>query len=392
VTAPPPPFDHLRAPGEEDARRRAWAVARAALAERQPVTARRLLARPPAAVLAAVFAVAVLALALTAPGHATATWLRERIAAVADPTPRAARPKPAPTSGPLPGGGRILVVNVHGPTVLGLPGAPRVLLGAVDDATWSPHGRYVAAVRGIELIAVDLHGRRRWHVAARHGIEFPRWAPSGFRVAYLVGGPGLRLRVVAGDGTGDRAVARAGPTPPAWNPSPAVHLLAYADPANRIVVRDIDSGAVVWRARSRERARTLAWSHDGRRLLAVGARTVTAYAGASGHVVGRRRAPHGTANVTAAFAPRGRRYVLVRHVHATGDHRLVLVQHGRERLLQVGTGPIDDVAWGPDGHWLVLDQPGGRPWSLMHLTRAGPDIPRLLAPGRGARLAGWCCS
>jgi hypothetical protein len=394
-------LDELRVPGEEDARRRAWAVARAALAERQREheddrPARRRGVRPPrrlAAALAALCALAVIATGLTAPGRATAEWVRARIASVADP---ASHPRRAPEAGTaaLPGGGRILVVNAHGPAILGLPNGPRQLPGAVDDATWSPHARYVATVRGVELIAVDVRGRRRWSVAGHDPIDGVRWAPSGVRVAYLTvvpGGPGRELRVVAGDGTGDRAVAPAGPTPPAWRPRTTANVLAFLDAAGRIAVRDVDRGTVLWRARPRESPRTLSWSHDGHRLIAVGGRAVTAYMGGSGRVIGRRRAPHGTENVSGAFAPYGRRYVLVRRLRATGDHRLLLVAHGRERLLQIGSGPIRAVAWSPDGHWLVLDQ--ARPsWSLMHLTARGPDIPQRLAAGRGARLSGWCCS
>ncbi|HMJ35640.1 MAG TPA: hypothetical protein VK501_17160 [Baekduia sp.] len=386
-----PPLRDLRVPGEEDARRRAWAVAQAALAER-PAAAPRRGPVPPLGAVATLCALVAVAAGLTSPGRATAEWVRARIASVADPAPHHARRAPTSTTA-LPGGGRILVVNDHGPTVLGLPTGTRVLLGAVDEAAWSPHGLYVAAVRGVELIAVDLRGRRRWHVAQPHAIRAPAWSPSGFRVAYLTGAPGSRtLRVVAGDGTGDRPVAAAGPVRPTWAPGTTTNVLAYLDGAGRITVRDVDSGAVLWRARPRATPRTLSWSHDGHRLIAVGARDVTAYTGRFGQVAGSRRAPHGTENVSGAFAPYGRRYVVVRRVRATGDHRLLLVAHGRERLLQVGSGPIRSVAWGPDGHWLVLDQPGRPAWSLMQLTARGPDIPRTLAPGRGARLSGWCCS
>jgi hypothetical protein len=391
MSGPPPRLADRRVPGEEDARRRAWAVAQAALAERAPVRRRS----PSPLILAGALVLLVVAAGLTAPGRATAEWVRERLAAVADPAPREARRAPKPAVEALPGGGRILVVNAHGPTVFGLPGGPRVLLGAVDSASWSPHGRYVAAVRGTELIAVDLTGRRRWHVAGPRPIDGVRWAPSGFRVAYLAvvpGGPGRELRVVAGDGTGDRAVAPAGPALPAWAPDTATNVLAYVDATGAIAVRDVDSGRLLWRARPRESPRALSWSHDGHRLIAVGARAVTSYTGHGGEVAGRHRAPRGTENVAGAYAPYGRRYVVVRRVQATGDHRLLLVAHGRERLLQVGGGALRAVAWSPDGHWLVLDQPARASWSLMRLTARGPDIPRTLAAGRGARLAGWCCS
>src|SRR3954471_377940 len=213
-----------------------------------------------ARVLAAVLVALVAALALTAPGRAAAQWVSDRIAHAV----RAAAPRPAPrarSAGPLPGGGRLLSVTVRGPGVRGL-GAPRQLLGRVDDATWSPHGRFVAAVRGPELIAVDLHGHRRWHVAPGPDLARPRWSPSGFRVAYLAGTPGRGgriLRVVDGDGTGDHAVAAAGAAAPAWHPGTVRHVLAYADVAGRVVVRDVDAGRLLWRARPSGTPRALTW-------------------------------------------------------------------------------------------------------------------------------------
>jgi hypothetical protein len=389
-----PDLRDLRVPGEEDARRRAWSVARAALAERAPAGRRRALrARGPALAAVGLLAAIVLGLALTAPGRATAQWVQDRIADAVDRRPAAPHPKRAPTYGPLPGGGRLLAVEPRGPVVLGL-GPPRQLTGPVDDAAWSPYGRFVVAVRGHALLAVDLRGRPRWRITARGPIRAPRWAPSGFRVAYLsgeAGSGGRLLRVVNGDGTGDRAIAAARATPPAWHPGTVRHVLAHVDAAGRIAVRDVDTGAVLWRARPREIPRRLAWSRDGHRLLAIGPAAVTAYAGGSGRVLGRRAAPRGTENVTGAFAPYGRRYVVVRRVVGTGDHRLLLVAGGRERLLQVGTGALYGVAWSPDGRWLALDVAGAHAWTLMRLRDGGPDAVRTLAAGRAARLAGWCC-
>jgi hypothetical protein len=389
-----PDLRDLRVPGEEEARRRAWTVARAALAERAPAGRRRAVAgRAAALVAAALLAVAVLGVALTAPGRATAQWVQDRIAEAVDQSPPAPRPRRAPTYGPLPGGGRLLAVEPRGPVVLGL-GPPRQLVSRVDDASWSPHGRFVVAVRGPELFAVDLGGHRHWRLTGRTPIRAPRWAPSGFRVAYLSGAAatgGRLLRVVNGDGTGDRALAAARATPPAWRPGPARNVLAHVDAAGRIAVRDVDTRAILWRARPREIPRMLTWSRDGHRLLAIAPGAVTAYAGGSGRLLGRRAAPRGTEDVSAAFAPHGRRYVVVRRVLGTGDHRLLLVAGGRERLLQVGTGPLHSVAWSPDGRWLALDVVGTPAWTLMHLRDGGPDAVRTLAAGRGARLAGWCC-
>jgi hypothetical protein len=214
-------------------------------------------------------------------------------------------------------------------------------------------------------------------------------------VAYLAGTPGRGgriLRVVDGDGTGDHAVAAAGAAAPAWHPGTVRHVLAYADVAGRVVVRDVDAGRLLWRARPSETPRALTWSHDGHRLLAVSRREVTAYAGGSGRRLGRSAAPPGTEDVLARFAPYGRRYVLVRRVAATGDHRLLLVARGRERLLHVGAGALRAVAWAPDGAHLALDVAGAPGWTLLALRAGGPGAQQTLAAGAGGRLAGWCCS
>ncbi|HEY4095732.1 MAG TPA: hypothetical protein VGM33_09490 [Baekduia sp.] len=396
----PSPLAALRVPGEEDARRRAWAVAQAALAQREPVAKRR--ARPPLALAAvAVAAIVVLALAVTAPGRATADWVRARIDAVAHPpAPPRAPANPVPSTGPLPGGGLILVVNDHGPTVLGL-GAPRVLLGRVDAATWSPHGKYVAAVRGIELIAVDLAGHRRWSLAGHDPIRWPTWAPSGFRVAYVTGTPGRggrTVRVVAGDGTGDHVLAATGPAPPAWQPATAGERLAYADNAGRVALRDADSGRLIWRTRGGLRPIQLAFSSDGRRLLVLEPDRTLIFNGATGALLAGGRHTTKSTNIAVAYKPGSSTvYALVRRLRGSGDARLVIVHTDRHGVRPVdfstvlfAGGPLGAPAWSPTGDWLVAEG-GAAGWDVLHVAGRGTDRIRLLAPGRGAHLAGWCC-
>ena len=406
MSAPPSPLTRLRVPGEEDARRRAWALARAALAERPATVApRRARGRAAAVMAGALLAALVVAFGLTAPGRATADWVRAHLPEVAGRDAR--RPAPVVTrAAPLPGGGRLLAVNEQGLFAFGLPGgAPRELLGRVDAAAWSPHGRFAAAVRGIELIAVDLRGRRRWSLAAAHAIRWPAWSPSGFRVAYVtgtIGTGGRTIHVVAGDGTGDHVLAASGPTPPVWQPGVApAERLATVDSAGRVALRDADSGRVLWRARLGAAPLQLAWTAGGRRLLALERRRVIVLDAASGAHLGRTPTQTRTTNIAFATRPGHHGYAVIRRTlapAAAARSRVAVVRTdaaGR-RVLDTSSvlfagGPIRAVAWSPRGDWLAADLAGVDGWDLVHLRGRGVDRARTLAAGRGARLSGWCC-
>jgi hypothetical protein len=166
--------DRLRqtpVPGEDEARARAWNVARAALAERAPVRRRR--RRIIAAAAAPAVAAAALVFAATAPGDAVGDWVRAKVRSAVGAAPAARAPRAAAG---VPGG-RLLSAGRGGVIVLGT-GPPRRILGDVGDATWSPHGLFVAATRRCELIAVDVGGRRRWSLCVSGGVADPAWSPS----------------------------------------------------------------------------------------------------------------------------------------------------------------------------------------------------------------------
>ncbi|HEY3018568.1 MAG TPA: hypothetical protein VGJ32_00155, partial [Solirubrobacteraceae bacterium] len=300
----PPVADRLAglpAPGEGEARPRAWQLAAAAHADRpRPGSNRR--RRRAVAVTAAACALA-LATAFTPPGEAVAEWVGRTVRAVVAPPP----PRPAGL-GALPGGGRVLVLAGGAPHIAGDRGR-RQVLGAVGEATWSGHGRFVAATRGRELIAADLLGRRRWSLTAPADVHAPRWSPDGFRIAYLAG---PTLRVVAGDGTADRLLAaQATAVAPAWRPGPG-HVLAYIRAPGRVSVLDADRGTVVFRVRAPGRVRRLAFSRAGDRLLVVGRREARVVAGRTGRTLQRLIAPAGAENLTAAYARHGGAFALVR--------------------------------------------------------------------------------
>src|SRR5215207_1107992 len=222
-------------PGAEDARRRAWTVVRGAAPPARP---RRL--RPRVALLALIAAGAV-TIAATPPGAAVGEWVRDRM----DPPPQPAPEAAATPATRLPAPGRLLVRGAHGVAVVASDGT-RTALGRFDGATWSPHGLHVAAWRGTQLSALTPGGALRWRVAAPQRVVAARWSPDGYRVAYLTADD--RVRVVAGDGTGDRSFADARPAIPAWRPS-SPHVLALVSPAGRIEVGDVDTGVLVARPR-----------------------------------------------------------------------------------------------------------------------------------------------
>jgi dipeptidyl aminopeptidase/acylaminoacyl peptidase len=293
------------------------------------------------------------------------------------------------------------------------PDGSRRLLGRYREATWSPQGLYVAVTNRDGLLAVTPGSQVRWALA-RPGAESPRWSPSGFRVAYRVNGA---LRVVAGDGTGDRVVGRdLGATAPAWQPALKLHLLAAADPRGRIVLLDADSGQRLWRSQPGAHPLSLAWSVDGQRLLAVTPRSLRILDGA-GREVDRRRLPPGAIAGAAAFEPRGHGFALVRRRPRTGGDEVVLMRADRaaprgpsgpstptaagERLVFRGAGRLGELAWSPDGRWLAIAWPTADQWLFVHpgtrpRVRAAGDIarqfdPAARGPAAAPAIAAWCC-
>ncbi len=241
-------LERIEVPGEHEARERSWAVVQAAYAEREPATPQR--SWKPLAALAA--AAVVLAGLLSPPGRAVLDELREVVGVE----------ESAPALFSLPTSGRLLVIADSGAWVVEQDGSKR-LLGPYREASWSPFGRFVVASRPNELAALTPDGVVRWSLA-RPKVRFPRWGGTrtDTRIAYLSDGA---LRVVGGDGKGDRLLDRlASEQPPAWLPG-AGHRLAYARRDGSVRVVDADTGAVL----ARDAKRSLveagpALSPDGR--------------------------------------------------------------------------------------------------------------------------------
>jgi hypothetical protein len=385
-----------RAPDEPAAEERAWRVVSTAFAERHPAGRAPRRRRRLAVALAAV---ALLAAGLTPPGQAVAEWVRDTV--------RPGRDDARPALVSLPAPGRLLVMSQQGPWVVERDGSKR-LLGDYRDASWSPQALFVVVTRGHEVLALEPGGRARWSLARPGRVRAARWSPDGFRVAYHAG---RSLRVVAGDGTGDRAlVPRAGAAPAAWWPGPA-HRLAYADARGRVTVIDTDSARVLWRSAPVAALTAVAWSSDGTRLLAVAAGGVSEL-DADGRLLATLELPSGMRAETAAFRPSTHEFALVSYDAAANRGRLevVALDDGgptrRQRIL-AGAGRFGDVAWAPNGEWLLAEweaadqwvfaRTGDSPRAAIERLRAVANISRQFNPGeRGAArfpgLGGWCCA
>ena len=353
-------LDRIEVPGEHEARERAWQVVRAAYAEREPAARpRRRLVPAVALGLAAVVA----AVALTPPGRAVVDGVRKAIGI--ESAEEALFSLPAP--------GRLLVVSDAGAWAVAEDGSERHL-GDYRDATCSPFGRFVVVAAPNQLAALEPDGDVRWKLA-RPGVRAPDWGGTltDTRIAYVSRG---LVRVVAGDGTGDRPLmpGRAA----AWFPG-SVRLLAVARPRGVSLV-DADGRRTRWTARVP--AARLAWSADGTRLLALGAGRYTLLS-AAGKVLATGDAS------SASFAPHGHALALVRRT-ATGSELAV-----RGRLRFQGTGTFEDATWSPDGRWLAVS------WreadQLVFVRAAGPrrivaaaNVSAQFDSASPPRVSGWC--
>lgn len=382
-----------RPPGEARARERTRSVVMAADdgAAARPRRRRLRAAVPVGSALMLVLVAG--AVASTPPGDAVTDWVRDLVGR-SDPAPH-----PSPALSRLPAAGRLLVSGPGGAWIVRDDGGRR-RLGPYTEATWSPNGLFVAAVRERQLVALDPRGRVRWALSRSERIHDVRWAPSGYRVAYRAGSS---LRVVAGDGSADRRIAaRVRDIAPAWRSAKGGNELTYVDTAGRIVVVDVDSGRRISRFRAPIEPRRLAWSPSGRRLLIGGDRAIR-LTGVSGSTQTAMTAPLGARYLDARFSPDGRRLAILRRSEATPGHDVLVVASagGRPRSLFTATGPIRSLTWSPGGRLLLADWVGADQWLFLPIDQqarasavagvAGQfDLSR--SDPRGAvDIEGWCC-
>jgi hypothetical protein len=355
---------------------RAWEVVRRAFEER-PLAQPRPRAGLRLAVAASVVVLAAIVLAaFSPPGHAVFEQVRQAVG-VEHAAPALVS---LPTAGPL-----LVTSRVPNETWLVEGDGLRRTLGGFSEADWSPHGLFVIATKANALVALDPHGRVRWELP-RIGAHAPRWEGTltDTRIAYLTTGG---LRVVAGDGSGDHLLdARSGNVAPAWDPG-RLHVLAY-DTGREIVVRH-DDGKPVWRTRVDVTPTSLAWSSDGRYLAVFSARKA--------EILDAHGTLHRTVSLlearalTGAFRPHSHDLALVVRLASRSEVELVHVDRpGHAQLLFAGPGRFGDLAWSPDGKWLLVAWPAANQWVFIHgrTVRAVGNIRAQFATGDRLR---WCC-
>jgi hypothetical protein len=201
------------------------AAVRQAFADRERISWPRRHAR--SLVLGAAGAAVVAAFA-SPPGRAVLGSLRDAVG-------RGGVERAQPALVSLPAPGRLLAGSAKGAWIV-QPDGSRRLLGRYRDASWSPHGLYVAVTRRDQLLAVEPGGDVRWALA-RPDVRHPRWTGTrtDTRIAFLSGN---RLHLVAGNGTGDVDLCgepAAADVAPAWRPGPG-RVLAYATTSGRVYV------------------------------------------------------------------------------------------------------------------------------------------------------------
>jgi hypothetical protein len=373
-------LERVEIPGEHEARGRTWAVVSASFAERQPVEKRGKMWRPAVAIAIVVAAAAAV---LSSPGRAVLDELREVVGVE--------RAQPALFS--LPTEGRLLVSSDAGIWVVQQDGSKR-LLGPYREASWSPFGRYVVATRANELAALEPDGDVRWTLA-RPEVRSPHWGgtETDTRIAYV---DRAGLRVVAGDGSGDRLLVRGFQGLAAWDPDEQF-VLALAD-ARGVRLMDLSSGRTLWR-RTGPGATPLdvAWSTNGQRLLVASRRGIAVFDPRGNRLLDLE--PGAAATLGAALSPAGSKLVFAQR--AAARTQLWIVPRIRPdanaaRRLFSARGILAPEAWSPDGQWVAVTWPEADQWVFLRANgsgiRAVANVSEQFRSRTFPRVEGWCCA
>jgi hypothetical protein len=314
----------LRAPDEEAVEERSLEVVRAAYEDHTPPHPSRSMRRLAVATCCGVVA---LAIGLSPAG----AKVGDLVSDVFDREP-AGEPNAKPQLRSLPADGQLLVQSEQGLWVVHADGSKR-LLGSYEDAEWSPHGLFIAAADGNDLVALEPDGTVRWTVTAPDAVTSPRWSPCcdrpfpDYRIAYL---SGRDLRVVDADGSDDRLIARGVRPALAW--SRQGHLLSYVTSGGQAKSVDVDTG------------------NEG--------------VGSDGALA---------ADARAVQSPVGRDRSLVRSTPVRSRLELVRAEGGRRTLFDA-PGRLIGPTWSPDGRWLLVGWPAADQWIFIPVERGEKPV------------------
>ena len=363
-------LDWIEIPGEHEARERAWRVVSAAFATREPVTRTR--SWRPLVLVAA--GLTVVAAAFSPPGRAVLDEVRDAVLpAGVQRTEAALFSLPAP--------GRLLVVSAEqgGVWVVRRDGSRR-RLGDYEDARWSPFGRFIVATRRNGLYALTPEGKERWSLARRE-VQSPTWGGTRFdtRIAYVARSG---LRVVEGDGDGDRLLARGDIGPFAWQPGSRRQLLHLT--TDGLSLLDVDTGRILWRRPFPfHQSLGVSWSADGRRALAVSRFEVRVF-DARGRRLRRIVFPRSEI-VAASFAPSGHTIGILRREPGTVTDQtrtsvsvLDVDRSGSAKRIFTGRGDFGELAWSPNGRFILVAWRSADRWLFINRsTRYAIAIDRI---------------
>jgi dipeptidyl aminopeptidase/acylaminoacyl peptidase len=389
----------VEVPGAAAAERRGMLVVEEAFGRRPPA------ARPPLPRLAVTVAIAVLltVLLLSPAGAAVRDWIGDVFSAGV--------PNAEPELSGLPGGGRLLVQSSQGPWVV-RPDGSRRLLGDYSEASWSPHGLFVAATSGRSLTAIEPDGTPHWTISAAGTVREPRWSPSGFEIAYRAGSA---LHVVAGDGAGDERIDRSvAAVPPSFS-SRGLAQLAYVRADDRLKIVDTAGGVRLAAAQAVAGIEALHWGRHDSLLLEVAPRvlrlrSVTARKSVASLRIGSpTRLPVAAGAIVrdAVLSPDGATVAALLADEAGGRGRrsevvLYPTGGGAPRRLFSAPGRLSGLAWSPGGDRLLIAWPEADQWLFVPTGESGrvhavDGISRAFAPGGSAggafpRIEGWCCA
>ena len=351
---------------------------------REPVPgvalSRRLLLAPAIAILLAV-------VTLSPAGATVGRWIRHALGV----------PHAAPALFRLPASGSVLVSGAGGTWTVAADGSSR-RLGPWRQASWSPHGLFVAVTRKDELAAVDPHGTLHWALRATGRARPALVCPDGLSGRVPVGphaASGRRRRNRRSRARHRRSRRSRRPGSPAaatgWPTSPARARWWSATPT--------PSGSI-WTAPLSGPARELSWSSDGRELLVVTATRASLY-DAGGHTVATIPAAAGRADPHGSLSPDGKTLALIR---GAADQDAVVLNVGSSerpaapRAVGRRSAPARVVARRPLAARQLARRRsvGVRPGRRHAEDRRGlahrPPVLRAPAQDAFPRIEGWCCT